>query len=75
MTVRLAHTALCCPAGNEPNDNPAPLVVGWENVTPDGAVDSFTIVCSVPFTAAVPTPISTSSLDDVVLELTQITGV
>lgn len=57
------------------NAKPVPFVDGLLKVSAgDGAVDSFNTAVSVPFTALLPTAISTSSSTEVVGEDTQTTG-
>jgi hypothetical protein len=65
------HIALCCPAGMLPIDRAAPSLAAVDHVTPDGAVDSLAIVCSVPFTADVPNAIRIAVSAEGVLVLIQ----
>ena len=44
VALRLNQKALHCPAGISPSANPAPLLVGLLNETPDGAVFTLAIV-------------------------------
>lgn len=58
LIVRRIQTARCWLGGMLPSATAAPSVAAAKKVTPAGAVFSLATVCSVPFTALVPTPMS-----------------